>query len=471
MGVKPGERLALCLVDSVDFPVCFLGAILAGIVPVPVSSMWTAEDLAHMLADSGAAAGVVSAARLATFGEAARVAEWRGNILVSGETSSREHPPEAKHAGEILALAELLADASHPFETRMANPDDICFWLYSSGSTGKPKAAVHPHKSMALTAELFAKNVLGMNERDVVFSAAKLFFAYGLGNSLSFPMHAGATAILCAERPTPQSVIDILRERRPTIFFGVPTLFAALLECNNLPHASEHALRFCVSAGEALPEHLGKAWKTRTGVDIIDGIGSTEMLHIFISNAPGAVEYGTTGRPVAGYEVKLLDEAGNAVADGEIGDLWVSGPTRCAGYWNDPARTRTAFAGEWMRTGDRYRVTAKGDFVHCGRSDDMLKVGGIWVSPLEVEGALLRHEAVLEAAVVGHADEAGLIKPKAFAVLKNGYQGSSALEEELQRFVKSLLAPYKYPRWIEFVPELPRTATGKLQRFRLRQRE
>ena len=352
--------------------------------------------------------------------------------------------------------------------TAATTADDICFWLYSSGSTGTPKGAVHLHSHLALTAELYAKPVLGIVESDIVFSAAKLFFAYGLGNALTFPFSVGATAVLMAERPTPAAVARILKQHKPTIFYGVPTLFAAMLASPDLPQRSEVALRRCTSAGEALPEDIGKRWTEHFGVEILDGIGSTEMLHIFLSNRPGEVRYGTTGKPVPGYEIRLLDEEGKPVKPGEIGEMQVSGPTSAAFYWNNRERSRTTFLGPWTRSGDKYVQDAEGYFTYCGRTDDMLKVGGIYVSPFEVESALLTHEAVLEAAVVGQLDEQKLVKPKAYIVAKPGVAASPALVEELQKHVKSRLAPYKYPRWIEFIGELPKTATGKIQRFKLR---
>ena len=460
MELHPGERVVLCLTDSIDFPTCFLGAIQAGIVPIPVNTLWTADDYAYVLADSAAAAAVVSASCLWTFLEGARISGWIGKVIASGEIET----------GRFPTSRELITKATSSFQPYEAQGTDVCFWLYSSGSTGRPKAAVHLQGSLAATARLFAQAVLGISQKDVIYSAARLSFAYGLGNSLSFPLYAAATSILTGQRPSPEVVNRMLREREITVFFGIPTLFASLLQSPGLPRHEEHNLRFCVSAGEALPESLGRIWKERTGVEIVDGIGSTEMLHIFISNTPGRVAYGTSGRPTPGYQVKLLDENGDPVQTGGIGDLWVSGPTCCGGYWNQPEKSLNTFANGWMRTGDKFRETQEGNYVHCGRSDDMLKVGGLWVSPVEVESALNRHAAVLEAAVIGHEDEQGLVKPKAFVVLKPGYEGSALLEEQLKHFAKSLLAPYKYPRSIEFVSELPRTVTGKVQRYRLRTR-
>jgi len=327
---------------------------------------------------------------------------------------------------------------------------------------------LHLHSHLIQTAELYAKPVLGITENDVVFSAAKLFFAYGLGNALTFPLSVGATTVLMAERPTPAAVFQRLRQHQPTIFYGVPTLYAALLASPDLPRREELRLRVCTSAGEALPAEIGKRWSTHFGIDLLDGIGSTEMLHIFLSNRPGEVRYGTTGKPVPGYDIRLVDDHGNAAAAGEIGELQVSGPTAAIMYWNNRERTRSTFLGAWTRSGDKYTCDADGYYTYGGRSDDMLKVSGIYVSPFEVEAALMTHEAVLEAAVVGHADAENLIKPKAYVVLKAGITASDDLAQTLQQHVKSRLAPYKYPRWIEFKTELPKTATGKIQRFKLR---
>ncbi len=463
LGIHPEQRVVLGLLDTIDFPAVFLGAIKAGIVPIPVNTLFQPADYAYILADSRAKAAFVSAELVPQYEEAARLANWAGRIVVSD--------PRGTYAGAQTTLAERTARAAPLVDAAATGPDDVCFWLYSSGSTGRPKGTVHLQTSLIRTAELFAQGVLGIAETDVVFSAAKLFFAYGLGNALTFPMSVGATAVLYAARATPAAVGAILRERRPTIFCGVPTLFGSLLVQPDLPSRDEVALRLCTSAGEPLPEEIGKNWTARFGVEIVDGIGSTEMLHIFVSNRPGAVKYGTTGVPVPGYRARIIGEDGRDVAPGELGELEVSGPTSAAYYWNNREKTRSTFAGEWTRTGDKYRQDEDGCFVYCGRVDDMLKVGGIWVSPSEVESALVAHEQVLEAAVVGVADEQDLVKPKAFIVLKPGAEPSDAMADALKAHVKSRLAPYKYPRWIEFVPELPKTATGKIQRHVLRARE
>jgi benzoate-CoA ligase len=455
-GIRPEERIVLCLLDTIDFPTCFLGAIQAGIVPIPLNTLLTAQDYGRILADSQPRAAIVSQSLLSVFQEAARLAEWTGTILISGE------------AGDNSALHDRLLSTEPRTEVAATRADSVCFWLYSSGSTGKPKGVVHRHASLMATATLFGQGVLGMNASDVVYSAAKLFFAYGLGNSLSFPMSVGATSIFFSGRATPAAVNGILRERGPTLFFGVPTLFGAMLSSPDLPASGQHNLRFAVSAGEALPERIGRAFVERTGVDIVDGIGSTEMLHVFVSNRPGCVRYGTTGRTVPGYQVRLLDESGAGVGPGDMGEMQVSGPSAANGYWNDDYRTRATFVGDWVRTGDKFRQTPEGEFVHCGRSDEMLKVSGIWVSPQEVESALCAHEAVSEAAVVGALDEAGLVKPKAFVVLKPAVTAEPALARAIQQFVKGRLAPYKYPRWVEFIEALPKTATGKIQLHLLR---
>ncbi len=455
LGIEAEQRIALCLTDTIDFPACFLGAIEAGIVPIPLNTLLTAADYAFILADARPRAAIVQGSRMPEFTEAARLADWRGRILAAGDGGD---------------LSNLLGKAAPTADAAPTRAGDTCFWLYSSGSTGDPKGVVHRHASLMQSAELFAQRVLGLTEADLVFSAAKLFFAYGLGNALTFPMAVGAASILFAGRPVPDQVNAILRERRPTIFCGVPTLFNSLLASGGLPRLGEHALRVCTSAGEALPEHVGRAWREHTGVDIVDGIGSTEMLHIFVSNRPGEVRYGVTGRAVPGYRVRLVDEQGADVPAGEVGEMHVSGPTAATGYWNNAEKTRATFLGEWVRTGDKFRQTADGDFVYCGRRDEMLKVSGIWVSPMEVEAALTSHASVFEAAVVGARDESGLVKPMAFVVLKPGENGSAQLTEALQRFVKTRLAPYKYPRWIEFVDALPKTATGKIQRFLLQKR-
>jgi benzoate-CoA ligase len=451
IGIRREERIAIAMLDTIEWPVLFLGAIKAGIVPVALNTLLTPADYEYQLRDSRSQAVFVSEPLLKSF------------------ESIRKSCPDLQHLLTTSQFRDLLSKQQAKAEPAPTTRDDICFWLYSSGSTGAPKGTVHLHSHLILTAELYARPVLGIRESDLVFSAAKLFFAYGLGNAMTFPMAVGATALLMAERPTPDAVFKRLTEDKPTIFYGVPTLYAALLASPAFPKKEELKLRICTSAGEALPANLGKRWTERTGAEVLDGIGSTEMLHIFLSNRPGDVRPGSTGKPVPGYQLRLVDDQGNTVSKpGELGELQISGPTSAIMYWNQREKTKHTFQGPWTRSGDKYAVDEEGYYVYGGRSDDMLKVSGIYVSPAEVEAALVSHEAVLEAAVVGKEDEQKLIKPKAYIVLKQGQAPSDSLKSLLQQHVKDKLAPYKYPRWIEFLPELPKTATGKIQRFKLR---
>lgn len=465
LGVQAEQRVVLLMLDTVDFVAAFLGAMKIGAVPVPLNTLLKPQDYTFFLRDSRAVAAIVSDTLLPTF-EAALVD--RPVSLRHIAVSSTPLKGASQHHAHAN-FDELLARAKTTLEPAATTPDDVAFWLYSSGSTGTPKGAIHLHAHLMRTAAYYAQGVLGLREDDVVYSAAKLFFAYGLGNALTFPLSVGATAVLSAERPTPAAVMRTMQMFRPTVFCGVPTLFASLLADPGVKaHGLSPALRISTSAGEGLPRHIGEAWRARFGSDILDGIGSTEMLHIFLSNRPADLRYGTTGKAVPGYELKLLNDDGAPVPDGEEGSLWVRGETACAGYWNQRDRSLATFHGPWTRTGDRYLKDTDGYFTYCGRADDMLKVGGIWVSPFEVESALAAHVVVLEAAVVGAADADGLIKPKAFIVLKSEHSPSAELEAELKQFVKDRLAPFKYPRWIEFMRELPKTATGKIQRFKLR---
>ncbi len=455
LGLQQEDRVLLCMHDSLQWPVAFLGCMLAGVVPVAVNTLLTSQDYAFMLQDSRSRGLLVSKALWPVFEPVIDQCPHLKCIL----TDATDTVPGAKAVTELIQQNPPLANAAHTLA------DDVCCWLYSSGSTGSPKGTVHLHSHIIQTAELYGRAVLGLQENDVVFSAAKLFFAYGLGNALSFPLAVGATTVLLGARPTPADVFHVMQTHQPTVFYGVPTLFAGLLAHAGRPSAQQLNLRVCTSAGEALPAEIGHKWQAEYGVEILDGIGSTEMLHIFLSNQPGRVRYGTTGQAVPGYRLRLVNDQGAECGVGELGELQISGPSSALMYWNNREKTKHTFAGEWTRSGDKYSRDADGYYTYGGRSDDMLKVGGIYVSPFEVEASLMTHPAVLEAAVVGQADEEGLVKPKAYVVLK---PGQVVDDTELKAHVKSQLAPYKYPRWVAFVPELPKTATGKIQRFKLR---
>jgi 4-hydroxybenzoate-CoA ligase len=458
LGVRREERVAMIMLDTVDFPIVFLGAIRAGIVPVPLNTLLTSEQYAYVLADCRARVLFISEALLPVVKDMLGRMPDLEHVVVAGKDS---------HG--YMKLSDALAAEGDSFATAATHADEPAFWLYSSGSTGMPKGVRHLHSNLAATAETYAKQVLGIREDDVVLSAAKLFFAYGLGNALTFPMSVGATIVLNAERPTPATMFALMNKYNPSIFYGVPTLFSAMLNDETLKNErGGNRLRICTSAGEALPESVGNAWKARFGVDILDGVGSTELLHIFLSNAPGDIKYGTSGRPVPGCRVRLVNELGADVPDGEVGELVVDAPSAGEGYWNQRSKSRQTFEGHWTRTGDKYIRDSEGRYLFCGRSDDMFKVSGIWVSPFEVESALITHPAVLEAAVVPQADAEGLLKPKAFVVLRAD-ANTAGLHEALKEHVKQKIGPWKYPRWIDVVETLPKTATGKIQRFKLRE--
>ena len=465
LGLKREERVLLLMQDCNDWPVSFLGAMYAGLVPVAVNTLLTADDYAYMLEHSRAQAALVSGALLPALTSALIKSDHEVVKVVVSRPVAPLHPAEVEFESFLAAHEPLAKPAG-------TGPDDPGFWLYSSGSTGRPKGAVHSHANPYWTVELYGKRILGLLERDVCFSAAKLFFAYGLGNALTFPMSVGASVILMAERPTPDATfkrwLGGVGGVKPSVFFGAPTGFAGMLAAPRLPGREQVALRLVSSAGEALPSEIGERFKAHFGVDIIDGIGSTEMLHIFISNLPGKVRYGTTGWPVPGYDIELRGDAGGPVPDGEPGDLYIHGPSAAMMYWGNRAKTLETFQGGWTKSGDKYVHNADGSYTYSGRSDDMLKVSGIYVSPFEVEATLVQHPAVLEAAVIGVPDAEGLTKTKAFVVLK---PGAAATDDELKAFVKDKLAPYKYPRQIAFVAELPKTATGKIQRYKLRELE
>jgi benzoate-CoA ligase len=468
IGVRPEDRVLLLLTDGPEFAFAFFGAIKIGAVAVPLNTLWKPADYQYVIRDSRAAVLIVSADLLPAI---ERIADADRpalrHIIVVGAGGER-----------YSAYSKFEAQGSPELEAEPTSRDAPAFWLYSSGSTGAPKGCVHLQHDMFVCAELFGRGVLGIQQTDRCFSVAKLFFAYGLGNGLYFPFAVGATAILWPGPPAPQHVYAVIEKHRPTLFYSVPTGYGMMLAHARPSIGPEPAaetdfdlssVRLAVSAGEALPAALYERFKRRFGVDIIDGIGSTETLHMFISNRPDAIRPGSSGLIVRGYEARLLDEERDAVLPGEIGNLWIRGDSICAGYWNQHEKTKSTIEGHWIRTGDKYTQDVDGFYWYAGRSDDMLKVGGLWVSPVEVENAMVAHAAVLECGVVGHEDHDGLVKPMAFVVLRDAAAGSPELGKELQQFVRERLAEYKRPRWVAFVHELPKTATGKIQRFKLRE--
>jgi 4-hydroxybenzoate-CoA ligase len=465
LGLRPESRIVFLHLDTIEFPIAFWGAIRAGVIPIPLNTLLTPEQYAYMLEDSRAEAILISPQLVNSILPILDRLTRLKLAIVTGEGK------ETHRIGKlnVKRFDEVVASGAPDVWHAPTISDEVAFWLYSSGSTGASKGTLHVHSSLMVTAKLYGQDVMGIKPDDVVFSAAKLFFAYGLGNAMSFPMSVGATAILMPDRPTPDSVLDVIKREQPTIFYGVPTLFSALLAHKDLgPGAGSKRLRLCTSAGEALPANIGERWREITGVDILDGIGSTEMLHIFVSNRPGDIRYGTSGKPVPGYGAKIVGEDGHECGDDEIGELVVRGSSSADGYWNQRAKSRRTFVGEWTYTGDKYIRDKEGYYLYCGRTDDMFKVSGIWVSPFEVEAALVSHEAVLEAAVIGKEDNDGLIKPKAYVVLKQGFSADDQLFEALRLHVKAKAGAWKYPRWIDVLGELPKTATGKIQRFKLR---
>ena len=452
---EPEGRVLMVVKDCPEFFYVFWGAIKAGLVPVPVNTLLRAEDYRYIIEDSGCAGLVYSPEYREEVTRALAGAGHQPNFILCTEGPS--------------SVSDMLEEASPVLEPAESTADSECFWLYSSGSTGRPKGAVHRHRDIITTCVHYAENTLAVVEDDVCFSAAKLFFAYGLGNAMTFPLWAGATAVLSGQRPTPEMTFDIIEGHRPTLFFGVPTLYAAQLRALDESPRDLSSVRCCVSAGEALPADIFRRWQERTGTLILDGIGSTEALHIFISNTLQDHRPGTSGRMVPGYEARIVDEEGDPVPAGDTGRLFIRGDSMATHYWNNPERTADTMMDDgWLNTGDTYLQDADGYYVYCGRSDDMLKVGGIWCSPVEIEGRLIEHPRVLEAAVVGRADADELIKPEAFVVLKDAGDASDALAAELLEHCRSGLARYKYPRWVNFVEDLPKTATGKVQRYRLR---
>ena len=451
---EPGSRILMVVKDCPEFFYIFWGAIKAGLIPVPLNTLLRADDYRFMIEDSECAGLVYSP-------------EYQSEVDPALAASG--HQP-----GFILCtegpngMTGRLGDYSQHLDPAPTTADTECFWLYSSGSTGRPKGAVHRHLDIVATCVHYAEDALGMIQEDVCFSAAKLFFAYGLGNAMTFPLWVGGTTVLSSQRPSPDMTFQIIEDHKPTIYFGVPTLYAAQLRTLEEGARDFSSVRCCVSAGEALPADIFRRWQEKTNTLILDGIGSTEALHIFISNTMADHRPGTSGKPVPGYRVKILNDEGKPVPPGEAGRLLVQGDSTSSRYWNNPQKTAETMADGWLNTGDTYFEDSDGYFVYCGRSDDMLKVGGIWCSPVEIENRLIEHPKVLEAAVVGRPDTDELIKPEAFVVLNQAGDASTVLADDLLRHCQERLARYKYPRWVNFVDELPKTATGKIQRFRLR---
>jgi 4-hydroxybenzoate-CoA ligase len=465
-GIGRERRMVMLMLDTIDFPIAFWGALRAGVIPVPINTLLTPDLVRYVIDDSRAEAIAISAPLLPALGPVLARAPSLRQIIVAAPDGSA---PEALVDPPAVTFENFLSGGDPATPTVAVSPDEVAFWLYSSGSTGAPKGVRHVHSSLRATADTYSAQVLKITADDVMFSVAKAFHAYGLGNSMTFPMAVGARAFLLPDRPTPDAVLATIQRCQPTIFAGVPTLYASLLSHPMIgPKAGSDRLRLCISAGEALPADIGNRWRRMVGVDILDGIGSTEMLHIFISNRADDVRYGTSGKPVLGYTAMVTDEHDRPVPHDEPGELVVKGPSAADGYWNQREKSRRTFRGEWTYTGDTYSRDAEGYFRFHGRRDEMLKVSGVWVSPFEVEEALIAHPAVLEAAVVGKEDRDGLTKPRAFVVLNAPSGDAAALTEELKEHVKQRIGVWKYPRWIDFVEGLPKTATGKIQRFRLR---
>lgn len=457
LGIEIENRVLLILPDSPAFAYSFFGAIKIGAVAVPTNPWMFAKDYEYLINDSRASALIVHESVLPEIEKIWNNTRFLKRVIVVG----------AAH-GKALPYEEVIGKASDKLDAEKTTKDDVCFWGYTSGSTGSPKGAVHLQHDMITITDLFVKPVLKMSSDDLCFSASKMFFSYGLGNSLYFPFRFGASTVLWPEKPDPEKILQVVEKYRPTFFFSVPTLYARFLRVQKKYNLS--SLRICLSSGEPLPPALFHQWKDSTGLELLDVVGSTEAAHDFLANRPGRAKAGSSGEVTPAFEAKIVDDDGREVPIGEVGNLMVKGDANSPYYWNKHDQTKRAMQGEWLKTGDTYYCDGEGYYWYCGRSDDMMKVGGLWVSPIEIENTLMEHPAVLESGVIGDTDADGLLKPKAFVLLKSEFKPSSELRLELQNHVKSKLAPYKYPRWVEFVDDLPKTVTGKIQRFRLRSR-
>ncbi len=460
LGVRMEQRVAILMPDSPELVYAFFGAIKIGAVAIPMNTLLSSREYEYLLGDSRARVLVVHADLLDRMGPIRDRLGCLDYVITVG----------GKPAWE-LGFDALVERAAPRLEPAGTLHDDTAFWLYSSGTTGVPKGAVHLQHDMLVAADTYARDTIGLRESDVSFSVAKLFFAYGLGNGLYFPLRTGGTTVLLPERPAPETVFATIDRYQPTVFYGVPTSYAALLHtAEKTGRTSLGRVRMCVSAGETLPRHLFQRWRDRFGVEILDGIGSTEILHIFISNSPGRAKAGSTGQIVPGFEARIVDDAGDALPCGQVGTLMIKGDSIATGYWNQHEASKRTFCGEWINTHDKFMVDQDGYFWYSGRADDMLKVSGQAVWPAEVEGLLQEHPAVLESGVTGAADDEGLLKPVAFVVLKDGHPSSPELAGAIQEFVKKNTSPHKYPRAVIFVEALPKTANGKIKRFELRHR-
>ncbi len=460
LGVHMEERVLLVMYDSPEAMASFFGAIKIGAVPVPLNTMYTPDDYRYLLNNSRARTIIADGDFIEDIEGFKEKLLYLENTIIIGKKTKANH----------IGFYDIVDRCSEKLNVAYTTYEDSAFWNYTSGSTGVPKAAVHLQHDVFTCVDSYAKGTLGLNQNDILLSGSKFFFAYGLGNSFFYSLGVGASVVLLPDRPTAETVLATINKYHPTVFFGVPTLYANLLEVEDFEKKYDlSSLRICTSAGEALPKEIYNSWKKRTGLDILDGIGSTELLHIFISNRPGDVKPGSSGKIVPGYHAKIVDDKGKEVPDGEVGNLQVKGESTAAYYYRHHDKTKSSMLGQYFNTGDKYYRDAEGYYYYCGRGDDMLKVGGIWVSPIEIEDVLVSHPAVKEAAVVAKGDEHLLVKPKAYIVLKKGFTGSDELAKEIQAFVKKTIAPYKYPRWVEFVADLPKTSTGKIQRYKLRE--